>query len=81
MLRSKLVIVLRAVMSFALMTKAAAQDCALANYAQLPPHAQARARAVDPHKGYLARELKPSVYLVTKGGYQALFRTGGSGIG
>jgi glyoxylase-like metal-dependent hydrolase (beta-lactamase superfamily II) len=35
---------------------------------------------VDPQKGYVVRELKPTVYLITNGGYQALFVTTGSGV-
>jgi glyoxylase-like metal-dependent hydrolase (beta-lactamase superfamily II) len=80
MLRLKLVIALRAVMSFSMMTTAVAQDGALPNYAPLLPQAKERAWAVDPQKGYVVRELKPNVYLITNGGYQALFITTGSGV-
>jgi glyoxylase-like metal-dependent hydrolase (beta-lactamase superfamily II) len=80
MLRLKLVIALRAVMSFSMMTTAVAQDGALPNYVPLLPQAKARAWAVDPQTGYVVRELKPNVYLITNGGYQALFITTGSGV-
>jgi glyoxylase-like metal-dependent hydrolase (beta-lactamase superfamily II) len=80
MLRLTLLIALRAVMSFSTMTTAVAQDSALPNYAPLLPQAKARAWAVDPKKGYVVRELKPNVYLITNGGYQALFITTGSGV-
>jgi glyoxylase-like metal-dependent hydrolase (beta-lactamase superfamily II) len=68
------------VISFSIITTAVAQDGALPNYAPLLPQAKARAWAVDPQKGYAVRELKPNVYLITNGGYQALFITTGSGV-
>jgi hypothetical protein len=80
MSRLKLVIALRALMSSSMMTTAVAQDGVLPNYAPLLPQAKARAWAVDPQKGYVVRELKPNVYLITNGAYQALFITTGSGV-
>jgi glyoxylase-like metal-dependent hydrolase (beta-lactamase superfamily II) len=41
---------------------------------------RARAWTVDPQKGYLVRELEPNVFLITDGGYQALFATTGQGV-
>jgi glyoxylase-like metal-dependent hydrolase (beta-lactamase superfamily II) len=65
---------------FSLATTARAQDNELPDYAPLLPQAAARAWAVDPQKGYLVKELKPDVYLITDGGYQALFETTGKGV-
>jgi glyoxylase-like metal-dependent hydrolase (beta-lactamase superfamily II) len=75
-----LVVALWSMMSFSMVTTAAAQDAALPNYAPLLRQARARAWAVDPQKGYVVRELKPDVYLITDGGYQALFITTGNGV-
>jgi glyoxylase-like metal-dependent hydrolase (beta-lactamase superfamily II) len=35
---------------------------------------------IDQNKGYLVRELKPRVFMITDGGYQSLFVTTGSGV-
>jgi glyoxylase-like metal-dependent hydrolase (beta-lactamase superfamily II) len=80
MSRYALIVALRAVMSFAMMTTAVAQDVALPDFAPLLPQAKARAWDVDVKKGYAVRELKPNVFLVTDGGYQALFVSTGNGV-
>jgi hypothetical protein len=66
MSRLKLVIPIQAMMCFSMMTTAVAQDGELPNYAPLLPQTKARAWAVDPQKGYVVRELKPNVYLITR---------------
>jgi glyoxylase-like metal-dependent hydrolase (beta-lactamase superfamily II) len=51
----------------------------LPDYAPLLPHTTAPEWSVDAQKGYLVRELKPGVFMITGGGYQALFATTGNG--
>jgi glyoxylase-like metal-dependent hydrolase (beta-lactamase superfamily II) len=46
----------------------------------VPTVIKARILPVDPQKGYLVKELKPSVYLITDGGYQSMFVTTGKGV-
>jgi glyoxylase-like metal-dependent hydrolase (beta-lactamase superfamily II) len=76
----RLMAVLTTITVFAVSTRAVAQDNQLPDYAPLLPQAKARAWAVDPQKGYLVKELKPNVFMVTDGGYQALFVTTGKGV-
>jgi glyoxylase-like metal-dependent hydrolase (beta-lactamase superfamily II) len=76
---SKCLPILTAAAALSLATAAFAQDDSLPDYAPLLPQALARAWAVDPQKGYLVKEIKPDVYLVTDGGYQAVFETTGKG--
>jgi len=78
--RYRLIVALRALISFSMMTTAVAQDLPLPDYAPLLPQVKARARQVDPQKGYMVGELKPHVFFVTDGGYQALFVTTGNGV-
>jgi glyoxylase-like metal-dependent hydrolase (beta-lactamase superfamily II) len=80
MLRFELILALRAVMSLSMMTTAVAQDSQLPHYAPLLPQAKARAWPVDPQKGYAVKEVKPNVFVITDGGYQALFVTTGNGV-
>ena len=49
-------------------------------YASMLPQVKARALPVDPQKGYYVAKLKPDVYMITDGGYQALFVTTGRGV-
>jgi hypothetical protein len=42
---------------------------ALPDYVPVLPKVAAHALAVDPHKGYRVKELKPGVYLITEGAY------------
>jgi glyoxylase-like metal-dependent hydrolase (beta-lactamase superfamily II) len=65
-----------------LMTSAsrAEEPPALADFKPVPPAIKARILPVDPQKGYLVKELKPSVYLITDGGYQSMFVTTGKGV-
>ena len=72
--------VLATIAVFAAATRVVAQDNQLPDYAPLLPQTKARAWAVDPQKGYLVKELKPNVFMVTDGGYQALFVTTGKGV-
>jgi glyoxylase-like metal-dependent hydrolase (beta-lactamase superfamily II) len=53
---------------------------ALPDFKPVPPAIKARILPVDPRKGYLLKELKPEVYLITDGGYQSLFVTSGKGV-
>jgi glyoxylase-like metal-dependent hydrolase (beta-lactamase superfamily II) len=63
-----------------LATAAVAQETRLPNYAPLLPQVRARAWAVDSQKGYVVREVKPSVFIITDGTYQSMFVTTGKGV-
>jgi glyoxylase-like metal-dependent hydrolase (beta-lactamase superfamily II) len=52
----------------------------LPDFRPVPPAIKARILPVDPKKGYLVKELKPNVYLITEGAYQSLFVTTGKGV-
>jgi glyoxylase-like metal-dependent hydrolase (beta-lactamase superfamily II) len=52
----------------------------LPDFRPVPPAIRARILPVDPKKGYLVKELKPNVFLITDGGYQSLFVTTGKGV-
>jgi glyoxylase-like metal-dependent hydrolase (beta-lactamase superfamily II) len=52
----------------------------LPDFLPVPVSVKTRILQVDPQKGYLVKELKPSVYMITDGGYQSLFVTTGSGV-
>jgi glyoxylase-like metal-dependent hydrolase (beta-lactamase superfamily II) len=56
------------------------EDDELPDFAPLLPQIKERAWAVDPQKGFFVGELKPSVFVLTDGGYQALFAATGSGV-
>jgi glyoxylase-like metal-dependent hydrolase (beta-lactamase superfamily II) len=49
-------------------------------YVPVLPEVKARALPVDPGKGYLVKEVKPGVFVITDGGYQAAFVTTGEGV-
>jgi glyoxylase-like metal-dependent hydrolase (beta-lactamase superfamily II) len=49
-------------------------------YAPVLPEVKARALRVDPKKGYLVKEVKPGVFVITDGGYQSAFVTTGQGV-
>jgi len=57
-----------------------ADGAALPGFRPVPAGIKARMLPVDPKKGYLVKELKPNVYLITDGGYQSLFVTTGKGV-
>jgi len=59
---------------------AVAGDPTLPTFAPLLPQVMARAWVVNPKIGYLVRELKPDIYMITDGGYQSLFVTTGKGV-
>jgi len=59
---------------------AAAQVSALPDFKPVPPAISARNLHVDRDKGYVVKELKPDVYLITDGAYQSLFVTTGKGV-
>jgi glyoxylase-like metal-dependent hydrolase (beta-lactamase superfamily II) len=44
------------------------------------PEVRARFLPVDPTKGYLVKEVKPGVFVITDGGYQSAFVTTGQGV-
>jgi glyoxylase-like metal-dependent hydrolase (beta-lactamase superfamily II) len=50
------------------------------DFKPVPAAIEARILPVDQKKGYLVKELKPEVYLITDGGYQSLFVTTGKGV-
>jgi glyoxylase-like metal-dependent hydrolase (beta-lactamase superfamily II) len=58
----------------------AADTPTLPAFKPVPAAIKARILPVDPKKGYLVKELKPDVYLITDGGYQSLFVTTGNGV-
>jgi glyoxylase-like metal-dependent hydrolase (beta-lactamase superfamily II) len=49
-------------------------------YVPLLPAVKAKALAVDPKKGYLVKELKPGIYMITDGAYESAFATTGKGV-
>ena len=72
-----------AALIFALSLLAAAQaagEAPLPDYKAVPAAIKARILPIDEKKGYLVKELKPNVYLITDGGYQSLFVTTGRGV-
>jgi glyoxylase-like metal-dependent hydrolase (beta-lactamase superfamily II) len=58
----------------------AADTPTLPAFKPVPAAIKARILPVDTNKGYLVKELKPDVYLITDGGYQSLFVTTGNGV-
>jgi len=50
------------------------------SYLPVLPAVKARALAVDPAKGYLVKEVKPGVFVITDGVYQSAFVTTGEGV-
>jgi glyoxylase-like metal-dependent hydrolase (beta-lactamase superfamily II) len=77
---SRFTAALIAVGTLSAVTTTVAEDNQLPNYAPLLPQAKARTWPVDPQKGYLVKELKPNVFMITDGGYQSLFATTGEGV-
>lgn len=67
-----------AVGSMAFSVSAAEQP--LPDFEAVPPAIKARILPIDPTKGYLVKQLKPGVFLITDGGYQSLFITTGQGV-
>ncbi len=70
-------------LAFALLLQSAAQAgdaLALPDYKPVPLAIKARILPVDAKKGYLVKQLKPDVYLITDGAYQSLFVTTGKGV-
>ena len=58
----------------------AQQQEKLPDFAPLLPDIRAKTNTVDPQKGYLVRELKPNVFMITDGGYESAFVTTGRGV-
>jgi hypothetical protein len=52
----------------------------LPDYVPLLPAVKAKALAADPQKGYLVRELKPGIFMITDGAYESVFVTTGKGV-
>lgn len=52
----------------------------LPNYVPVLPQIKARALAVDQQKGYLVKQVKPDVFVITDGLYQSAFVTTGKGV-
>jgi len=52
----------------------------LPDYVPLLPAVKQKAVAVDPHKGYAVKLLKPDVYMITEGAYESMFVTTGKGV-
>jgi glyoxylase-like metal-dependent hydrolase (beta-lactamase superfamily II) len=52
----------------------------LPDYVPLLPEVKARAPVIDPHKGYLVKELKPGVFMITEGAYESAFVVTGKGV-
>lgn len=66
-------------LSFTVAPPAQAADN-LPNYVPVLPEVRARALAVDPQKGYLVKQVKPGVFVITEGLYQSAFVTTGKGV-
>jgi glyoxylase-like metal-dependent hydrolase (beta-lactamase superfamily II) len=58
----------------------AQQSETLPDFAPLLPDVRAKTNTVDPQKGYLVKELKPNVFMITDGGYESAFVTTGKGV-
>jgi glyoxylase-like metal-dependent hydrolase (beta-lactamase superfamily II) len=52
----------------------------LPDYVPLLPEVKAKAPVIDPHKGYIVKELKPGVFMITEGAYESAFITTGKGV-
>jgi glyoxylase-like metal-dependent hydrolase (beta-lactamase superfamily II) len=52
----------------------------LPDYVPLLPEVKAKALAVDPQRGYLVKELKPGIFMITDGAYESVFGTTGKGV-
>src|SRR5580704_7333669 len=52
----------------------------LPDYVPLLPAVKAKALAADPQKGYLVKELKPGIFMITDGAYESVFATTGKGV-
>jgi glyoxylase-like metal-dependent hydrolase (beta-lactamase superfamily II) len=61
-------------------TQAPAAEGPVPNYKPVPAAIKARILPIDTAKGYLVKQIKPDVYLITDGAYQSLFVTTGRGV-
>jgi glyoxylase-like metal-dependent hydrolase (beta-lactamase superfamily II) len=52
----------------------------LPDYVPLLPQVKAKAPLIDPQKGYAVKEVKPNIYMITEGAYEAVFVTTGKGV-
>jgi glyoxylase-like metal-dependent hydrolase (beta-lactamase superfamily II) len=66
-------------LSFTVAANAQTVD-ALPDYVPLLPQVKARALVVDPQKGYLVKELKPGIFMITEGAYESVFAATGKGV-
>lgn len=77
----KLTTALVMAMALSFSTTARAQDLdKLPNYLPVLPQVKALALAVDAQKGYLVKQVKPGVFVITDGVYQSAFVTTGKGV-
>jgi glyoxylase-like metal-dependent hydrolase (beta-lactamase superfamily II) len=58
----------------------AQEPATLPEYVPLLPAVKQKALVPDPHKGYLVKELKPDVYMITEGSYESAFVRTGNGV-
>jgi glyoxylase-like metal-dependent hydrolase (beta-lactamase superfamily II) len=72
--------VLVAVISFAAAGFGEEQGKDAPKYVAVLPEVTARALPVDAQKGYLVKEVKPGVFVITDGGYQSAFVITGQGV-
>lgn len=57
-----------------------AQEVPLPDFAPVTAEVKSRAWPIDPAKGYVVKELKPTIHMVTDGRYQSLFVVGERGV-
>jgi glyoxylase-like metal-dependent hydrolase (beta-lactamase superfamily II) len=58
----------------------AQESAKLPDYVPLLPEVKKKAPLVDPHKGYLVKEIKHDVYMITEGSYESVFVRTGDGV-
>jgi glyoxylase-like metal-dependent hydrolase (beta-lactamase superfamily II) len=58
----------------------AQETTTLPNYVPLLTEIKQKAPVVDPHVGYVVKELKPGVYMITEGAYESAFVRTGKGV-
>ena len=72
---------LGAIASLSLATGAHSQTTApFPDFRPVLHQVEARSFAIDPARGYVTKELKPGVFMITDGGYQAMFVPTGKGV-
>jgi glyoxylase-like metal-dependent hydrolase (beta-lactamase superfamily II) len=77
----KLIAAMAMAMALSFSATARAQDLdKLPTYVPVLPQVKAQALSVDPQKGYLVKQVKPGVFVITDGVYQSAFVTTGEGV-